>query len=106
LNFIRVDSIIAVLQTGSNNNLGYNGVGGVTAEGKINSWKLERNYKNLNFYLQFSVLTSIGYYQVSMKIDADNNAVATISGLTRGKLIYDGHLEIFNNSRIYEGQGL
>jgi hypothetical protein len=104
LNFIRVDSLNAVLQTGFGTSLGYNGVGGVTAEGRINNWEIVRNNKNLSFYLQFNILTSIGYYDVSMMISADNFVQATITGLTRGMLIYDGHLETNINSGVYKGQ--
>jgi hypothetical protein len=106
LNFIRVDSTRAVLQTGSVSNLGYNGVGGVTAEGNINDWKLIRDSKNLSFQLQFSILTSTGYYDVIMRIGADNYVQATISGITRGNMTYDGHLEKIEGSRIYKGQNL
>jgi hypothetical protein len=106
LNFIRVDSISAVLQTGSSSNLGYNGVGGVTAEGRINNWKLVRDSKKLSFYLQFNVLTSIGFYDVSMRINNNNYVQATISGITRGKLTYNGHLETIGNASIFKGQSL
>jgi hypothetical protein len=106
VNFIRIDPENAVLQTGNNASIGYNGVGGVTAEGKIISWKLMRDEKNLTFFIQFSVLTSTGSYQVAMRIDSNNNAQATITGLTRGRLTYDGHLETINDLRIYKGQGV
>lgn len=104
LNFIRVESPNVVLQTGSNNNLGYNGVGGVTAEGKLEQLKIHKDFKNLSFSLQFNVLTNIGAYDISMTINSDNIVRATISGVNRGKLIYDGKLESFNNSIVYKGQ--
>lgn len=104
LNFIRVNSSRVVLQTGSNVNPGYNGVGGVTAEGNLNRWSLVRNFKNLSYNLQFSVVTNIGIYDVAMTISADNFAQATITGLSRGKLIYEGHLAALDNSSVYKGQ--
>jgi hypothetical protein len=104
LNFIKVDSSNVVLQTGSNNNLGYNGVGGVTAEGSINNWNIVKDFKHLSYNLRFSLVTNIGIYDVFITISADNRAQATITGLTRGKLIYDGRLETIANSRIFKGQ--
>lgn len=104
LNFIRVDSSVAVLQTGAISSLGYNSVGGVTAEGKITSWKLVSNSKNFSLFLQFSVLTNIGSYDVSLNVDSNNNADARISGLYGGTLIYEGHLETIPNSGVYKGQ--
>lgn len=104
LNFIQVDSTNVILQTGSNTFTGNNGVGGVTAEGSLNRWKLVKNVKHLNFYVQFSVVTGIGVYDVSMTVNASNIAQATITGLRSGKLVYDGHLATAGNSRIYKGQ--
>lgn len=104
LNFIRVDGSVGVLQTGSDWGLGYNGVGGVTAEGGIGAWKVDRDAKRMTYRIQFSLLTNIGHYDVSMIVMANGNASATISGTTRGKLTWDGHLETLNNSRVFKGQ--
>jgi len=107
LNFIRVDSTSVVLQTGENSSsMGLNGVGGVTAEGKVHNWRINKNYKNLSFFLRFGVITDIGVFDVSMSVNADNNVQATISGLTPGKLIYIGHLVSLNNSAVYKGHNI
>jgi hypothetical protein len=104
LNFIRVNSSNAVLQTGSNVRLGNNGVGGVTTQGGIDRWKIVKDFKHLSYTLQFGVTTNIGFYDITMTIGADNNARATISGLTRNKLIYVGHIESVNFANIFKGQ--
>jgi hypothetical protein len=104
LNFIMLNSPKAVLQTGSNSYAGYNGVGGVTAEGNISGLKIVRNEKNLTFFLRFSVVTEIGIYDISMTISSDRFARATISGLTRGKLVYDGRIQTLYNSGVYKGR--
>lgn len=104
LNFIRVNRSNAVLQTGTSSGFGTNGVGGVTAEGNIGKYKVGRDVKNLSHTLQFSVITNIGPYDVFMTINANNDVRATITGLTPGKLIYDGHLATIDNSRVFKGQ--
>jgi hypothetical protein len=104
LNFIRVDSLKAVIQTGSIANLGYNEVGGVTAEGSLNGWKLSKNLKNLSYDLKFSVTSNIGNYDVYLKVSSDNFARATVEGLRPGLLIYEGHLQTIYNSRVFKGQ--
>jgi hypothetical protein len=104
LNFIKVDSSYVVLQTGSNVRFGYNGVGGVTAEGRASDWKLVRNFKNLNYNLRFNVLTDIGVYDVLMWIGADKVARATITGLWPGSLTFDGYIKSLDNSRVFKGQ--
>ena len=104
LNFIKVDSTYVVLQTGSNSRFGNNGVGGVTAEGKANGWKLIKNYKNLSYNLRFNVFTDIGIYDVTIWISASKQARATITGLGPGNLTFDGYIEPLYNSRVFKGQ--
>jgi hypothetical protein len=104
LNFIKIEPDDVVLQTGNNSGQGYNGVGGVTAEGSLNSWKIYKDVKHLSYNVRFSVTTNIGSYDVFMQIGANNNATATISGLTRGKLVYDGRIRAVYNSTVYKGQ--
>jgi hypothetical protein len=104
LNFIKVDQSKGTLQTGSNSRMGYNGVGGVTAEGNIGKWVVYKDEKHFNFRLQFSLLTNIGYYDIFMTVASDGRASATISGLTSGKLTWDGYLKTVDNARIFKGQ--
>ena len=104
LNFIELDSTNAVLQTGSNVAIGYNDVGGVTAEGRIQGLKISKDIKNLTFFLRFTVLTNIGIYDVTMTIYSDKYAQAEITGLSRGKLVYDGHIVNLWESKAYKGR--
>ncbi len=104
LNFIKVDSTKAVLQTGNNFGVGYNGVGGITAEGSIRGLKITKNVKNLSFFIQFTVISDIGIYDVSMTINSATNARATITGLSAGELIYDGTIEPTYNSSVFKGR--
>ena len=106
VNFIMVDSLNAVLQTGNDNRMGYNGVGGITAEGKISNMKITKNQKSLSFFLRFTVTTQIGFYDVAMNIYSTNSARAEITGLTSGKLIYDGRIQTLYNSRVYKGRSI
>lgn len=106
INFIMVDSLKAVLQTGNDNRMGYNGVGGITAEGRISNMKITKNQKSLSFFLRFTVTTQIGFYDVAMNIYSTNYARAEITGLTAGKLIYDGLIQTLYNSRVYKGRSI
>lgn len=104
VNFIKVNKTTGVLQTGSGIGIGYNGVGGVTAEGLIGTWQINKDVKRLSHTLHFSLLTNIGHYDVFMVISADNHATATISGLGPGKLTWEGELRTIYNSRVFKGQ--
>ena len=103
VNFIRVDGGTGVLQTGSNSFVGYNGVGGVTAEGQVSAWKVTRDNKRQVYNIQFTLMTQIGIYDVLLTVNAANNALATIQGLGPGKLSWEGHLVTVNNSRVFKG---
>lgn len=103
INFIQVNSTRGILQTGVNNSLGYNGVGGVTTEGEIGAWKVSKNFRNYSHSLRFSLHTSLGIYDISLSVTSDNHARAVITGLTPGQLIYEGQLQSVGASRVYKG---
>ena len=104
INFIKVDGETGVLQTGANSGMGYNGVGGVTAEGSIGKMQITKNFKNLSYTLRFSLSTQIGHYDVVMSVSAGNYATATISGTTSDRLTWIGHLENVDFSKVYKGR--
>jgi len=104
INFVRVNGSKGVLQTGSYQGIGSNGVGGTTAEGTIGLWEIKRNVKNQTYTLRFNLLTNIGNYDVLLIVSSDNRASATITGSTSVKLIWDGYLKTLDNSRVFKGQ--
>jgi len=104
INFIKVDKETGVIQTGSATALGYNGIGGVTAEGTLGEYRMSKNFKSRSYTLRFSISTQIGFYDVLMTVNAANNASATITGTTPGKLTWSGHLEGLEYSKVYKGQ--
>ncbi len=104
LNFISVNDSKGVLQTGSYTGRGYNGVGGVTANGNIGKWKIHKDMKKLTYSLEFSLLTNIGHYDIFLTVTSSNHATATITGLGPGRLTWEGHLTTKDNARIFKGQ--
>lgn len=104
INFIKVNPDQVVLQTGSSMAYGYNGVGGVTAEGALSNYKVYANEKNLNHVVTFTTVTDIGTYDIRMMVSADATVTATITGLTRGNITYKGNLVAPYNSRVFKGQ--
>lgn len=104
LNFVLVDSTYSILQVGSSYGLGANGVGGVTAKGTITHWEINKNDKDKTFYLNWSLITNIGIYDVRMNVDASGYAKADISGLRAGRLTYEGNIIPLDESSIYQGR--
>jgi hypothetical protein len=103
LNFIRVDGPKGVLQTGSDSRFGSNGVGGVTAEGSIVDYRITNDNKNMSSSVTFNLVTNLGSFDIILTVSADNNATATITGSTSGRLTWNGHLVNLDNSRVFKG---
>lgn len=103
LNFIQVNASDIVMQTGTSIDRGFNGVGGVTAQGTMGSYKIVKNSKKSSYQLRFTVHSNIGSYDVSMTVTANQKARAEITGLSRGRIIYDGRVVALKNSRTFKG---
>jgi hypothetical protein len=104
INFVAVDSSEAVIQIGLNHRIGPNGVGGVTAKGRISKWELHEN-KN-SFSITMNVMTSIGIYDLRFSISPSGNATALLTGLRPGQLTFDGNVVPLEESSVYEGQSI
>lgn len=103
VNFIGVDSTRAVIQTGSPHRVGYNGLGGLTAEGRMTDYELIVDEKKKTFRVNLSVTTTIGMYDVQMYIDASGDASATLYGMRGRSITYRGDIVPTVNSIVYEG---
>jgi len=106
INFVAVDSTEATIQIGSNFSNGPNGVGGVTAKGKITKWELTENPKNKSFMLNMNVMTMIGIYDLSIDIGASGKGSAILTGTTMRSLTFDSNLVPWERNTVYVGQHL
>lgn len=104
LNFIKVDSTDAVLQIGRNVGVGYNGVGGTTAEGRVSRYEVSKNEKKRTYDVRMNVNTNLGNYDIFMMVASDGSARATLSGIRPGKLVWDGDIVALEESSIYQGR--
>ena len=105
LNFISVDSINAVIQVGSVQRFGANGVGGVTTHGKIANWRVDKNDKKKSYDLFMTINASRGVYDVNMTVDYSGHAEATLMTYTSAKITFDGSLVPLKETSTYRGQG-
>jgi hypothetical protein len=106
INFVAVDSATAIIQIGSNLRFGPNGVGGVTAKGKISNWKLVEHQKQKSFSLSFNVMTSIGIYDLYFMITPSNSSTVRLTSLRAGELTFIGSMVPYSESGVFEGQSL
>ncbi|HNR42986.1 MAG TPA: DUF4251 domain-containing protein [Bacteroidales bacterium] len=103
INFIKINGESGILQTGNDFRTGYNGVGGVTAEGIVSSWKVTRDKRSLTHKVSFNIQTKLGTYNVFLTVNPENRATAEISGSRSGRLTWDGHLLTIDNSKVFKG---
>jgi hypothetical protein len=108
LNFVIVDSLKATMQLGSPWGLGINGVGGVTVDGKITKYELNKKEtkKGVSYSVTFYVMSSFGSYDIQMWISQSGRADATVRGNVSGQLTYSGQLVPLSQSRVYKGQSI
>jgi hypothetical protein len=102
LNFIGIDNDTGTFQFGNGMDVGYNGVGGITVDGKVVDFKTSVN-KNGIHSIEFRVSSSLGTIFVRMSVAPNGNADAVISGNTSTKLNYFGRLVPLNESRVFKG---
>jgi hypothetical protein len=104
INFVIVDTNTVVFQTGTNiGNLGANGTGGVTLEGKITDYQVDRSEKNKYTYIVIRASTMAGNFEIRMDISPMGNATVRIMKLGSNKLVYSGTIKSFQESSIYQG---
>jgi hypothetical protein len=105
INFIAIDSSSATIQLGTTYGVGYNGVGGITVDGRITKYELTviEGKRGTSYSLIFMVMTAIGGYDITLHISDIGYTDATIRGNTMGKLSYTGNLVPIGVSRVYKG---
>jgi len=106
INFIIVDSNSVVLQLGSNFGIGINGVGGITVEGKITKYEVQKRErkKSASYYVMLYITSSAGIYDISMNVSELGYTDATVRGNVSGQLTYSGELIPIKLSNVYKGQ--
>jgi hypothetical protein len=109
LNFIRLDSSEIVIQIAPRmGRAGANGLGGITAEGSVSSWEIERFGKNKQMYYirLFVRITRSGYYEIFLNINPDGSVQATLTGPDAAKIIFYGKLVSLRASKVYKGTSI
>jgi hypothetical protein len=106
INFVASDSVKGVIQIGSNDYVGRNGVGGITAEGPISNYESKYNEKNGTYTVTYNLVTPVGSYDVILIAFPDGKANATIGSAWPQKLNYFGYLVPPALSKVYKGSTL
>ena len=103
LNFVASDSITGVIQIGSHQYVGSNGVGGITVEGTITNYQFSRHEKSGTYTVSYNIRSSTGHYDIQMSVFPDGRADATVSSNWPGRVNYSGYLVPPAQSRVWKG---
>jgi hypothetical protein len=102
LNFVGIDKEFSAFQFANGQDVGYNGVGGVTVEGSVQNYNYRVTKKGV-YTIEFSVATSAGTIFVNMVVSPNGMADATVSSNRPGKLNYQGRCVPLSASTVYKG---
>lgn len=104
INFVLIDSLVGTVQFGNAMALGYNGVGGVTVDGRVTKYEYSVIGKKKDSYsIRLILMSSIGTYDITLLINSQGYGDAQIRGNWSGQLNYHGKLIPLTLSRVYKG---
>ena len=104
INFVLVDSLVGTVQFGSAQEIGYNGVGGLTVDGRVTKYEYQFVGKKEDSYsIRMILMASIGTYDITLMVNSQGYADAQIRGNWSGQLNYHGKLVPLTLSRVYKG---
>ena len=104
INFIMIDSLDGTVQFGSAFSIGYNGVGGETFVGRITKYEYSMMGRRKDSYsIRMIFMSAIGIYDITLIVNPEGYADATIRGNWSGQLNYHGKLVPLSISRVYKG---
>ncbi|KXX72066.1 DUF4251 domain-containing protein [Flammeovirga sp. SJP92] len=105
INFIKVQKDVGTLQIGSANLVGWNGVGGITVDGRISDWKVKKDDKNGRTTVSFNIMGSMLVARVIYDLDGTGNYCnVRIDGVFSARQLKMRGILVPNNmSSTYEG---
>jgi len=102
LNFIGVDGDKGAFQFGNGKDVGYNGLGGLTVEGRMQDFELKET-KNGSMTVNFRIISSMGNIFVNINVNPGGKADATARGNSSAVLKYTGEIVPLSSSTVYKG---
>lgn len=103
--FIMFDGDRVVIQTAAPGYIGYNGLGGITLNGRLTGYEVSegKGDKPVRISAQVST-TALGHGTLNMTISGDGNARATFRDNWGNRVTFSGQVNSLDDSVIYEGQ--
>lgn len=107
INFVGINGEEGALQLGFDGLIGWNGVGGVTIDGKITKYEIkegkQKNSPTVNLRFQGR---GIGSAAINITVNSSGQASAKVSGDFGERITFSGMIKSIENSSVYKGQPL
>ncbi len=106
-NFIMLDGDRVVLQTSFPARFGYNGLGGITIDGRLADYEVVGGKDNKSISITALVTSSVvGSGRLSMNISSNGYASATFSDNWGNRLYFYGNAQSLEDTRLFEGMSI
>lgn len=103
-NFVGIDGENSTIQLAFNNLVGWNGVGGVTLDGRVTKLEIKGKEDKPNFNVNVNVINNAGgMVTMIFRISSDGNARVDMTGTFGERLSYQGRIVRLSESRVYKG---
>ena len=107
INFVKLDNGVGVLQLAFNQIVGWNGVGGITLDGNVRNYKVNKGDGTKMPSVQFDMNGALGWATVRINVNSNGLARASVdAGMSGDRITFAGPLVPLSESSTYQGQSL
>jgi hypothetical protein len=101
-NFVSVAGEETTIQLSFNGIMGWNGVGGITLEGKIGKYEHSGDSKSVNITMT-AMGSGLGIVDIFLSVTGDGNGRVTVSGNWGDRITFQGKFVSLEESSVFKG---
>lgn len=104
INFVKLEKGVGVLQLAFDQLVGWNGVGGITLDGNVRNYKINKGDGTKMPSLQFDMNGTMGWATVRINVNSSGQARADVNGgMSGSRISFSGPLLPLKESSVYQG---
>lgn len=107
INFVKLEEGVGVVQLAFDQLVGWNGVGGITLDGKVRNYVVKKGDGTKMPSVQFDMNGVLGWATVRINVNSSGSARAVVDeGMSGDRITFSGPLKPFKDSNVYQGSTL
>lgn len=107
INFVKLEEGVGVVQLAFDQLVGWNGVGGITLDGKVRNYKVNKGDGTKMPSVQFDMNGTLGWATVRINVNSSGIARADVdAGMSGDRISFSGPLKPLKESSVYQGTTL